>query len=834
MVTIRVPFLILLIGITFSSCNKKRVVKIDLKGYSPPEETSSSEHSPRAVAKVVSAITATSVEPLEILPYSEVIFDIPHPPPEPENEAYRELVAKWDKEAQVRNGKNHPKGRRDAVVNSIVLTIEEGDNGVYDNYNRADDIKTLTINAREVTLNATLLLPGSDLVINAQTLTIESGASVDITPYSFVRGDRPRELGQNGQYGENAGKIVLNIANLVNHNTTWEVFIARGGRGQDGGLGRDGHPGKNVKDINGKGLIYHHDANKPLDAYLLGPVIVLGDDKHYSLPNYSKPGNGGNAVAGGRPGDGGNGGVILTNVSLPHFSYNLSPGSPGDKAPDYRGGDPGKPSNAHAIHYYKKYSEMNCQNPCPSQKFGIENYDSFDMAICMGEGLSPTCYVNVLKEREKRTVKHHAIVGKGAKSPQGDSGQFGQTQVVNPEERQKPWATIAYTRMLQKFGEDSYLSGHFYLANEYYRESLEILQSHGVVEGQGQLLLLNAQLQLQQLNSGLNYFGQGAGYVPAYSSHLEYETFKEEVEVAIETLNLVRRIERENPENRAALMETLGGLIEKKIEVKWKGLRDMANEVSLLMKKEQLVREEESSRIREFFNTLANDGDALELVKMSPLNLLGSASNTPDGGWVAMASGAEFIDRTPEQVESLDLISRLIGHAIPVHTPTYMDGGFPSFDEIGLVGQEYYIPPRDFTRGNALLTEDFSPVESAGAIDFAIDELQREFLRWRQGKVPLSTLQEQLQECREVVPFMNELAINRLFQERLKFTRSANNFVLQFARGLYSTNRYHYIKEAISDIERGKFNSSGTGRFAKNRQEGAIKILLLCGKNLPI
>ena len=140
-------------------------------------------------------------------------------------EKYTEILETTDNERKI------------MLVNGIVVKL--------DNLN-TDGIKKLIINGGKVEIASPLRIPGGNVVINAEILSINDRGKIDITP----------SLAKDGEHGGHAKSIILNIGKLEIESDNPPVFIAHGGNGGIGPAGRNGNPGENV-DVQGEdGVVY--------------------------------------------------------------------------------------------------------------------------------------------------------------------------------------------------------------------------------------------------------------------------------------------------------------------------------------------------------------------------------------------------------------------------------------------------------------------------------------------------------------------------------------------------------------------------------------------------
>ena len=453
----------------------------------------------------------------------------------PGRHTYREVLVEKVGGGRVRNHTNFQEGRRKVTVNAIELVWEEGKEGGWgDTIDGQRDIHTLTLNAKIVKILSPLRVPGADVVINAKILEVGPGGYLDITP--GFRQNRPEKSGESGRSGERAGRIVLNVEELNNGATEGPILIARGGRGQSGSLGRDGKDGISVPTIGKEGMIYR----ETVDCFL------RSDDVHGSYKKQRKnqlvriqdfrcsimktegrmnwPESGEDALGGGRPGDSGDGGVIITDIPLKNSEVNLSPGSPGTPTLGYKGGAAGTPQTAYAL--VRDHSTPN------------------------GSGV--------------RDLVRHTQAGKDAPPLYADVlvGKAG--RVLPLGEVEGSWSTPGYRKMLQWYAEDNYLAYSFDRAEEIYQESLKFFRDE---DAESRLSVLNARFQLQKLYSHQDIFFRPAGGIPGFYFYRNNSVVEGEIKWAMELLYRVRGAKKGYKREREMLADWA-------LEAKEKGRKD--------------------------------------------------------------------------------------------------------------------------------------------------------------------------------------------------------------------------------------------------------------------
>ena len=431
----------------------------------------------------------------------------------PERHTYREISVERVPEEQARNHNFFEQGRRNITVNAIELVWKEGASAdFWKEIAEAQDIHTLTINAKIVKILSPLRVPGADVVINAETLEVGPRGFVDITP-GFREG-RPEQEGEAGRDGESAGRIVLNVGELNNRGAEEPVFIARGGQGQSGHFGRPGKDGTSVPTLSKGGLIYQekvecYEVKRNSNGILMRRTKKshrqqrlwrLQDFRCHIVKKEGRmkwPEDGEDAVEGGRPGNSGDGGTIITDIALKNSEVDLSPGNPGESTPGHRGGAAGTPQTAYA----------RVRNSYAPNGGGV------------------------------RSLTRRTREGKDAPPLKADIlvGEAGRVLPL----KQKPgaWMSPNYRKMLQWYGEDNYLAHSFERAEEIYRESLKF---YGENDTESRLFVLNARLQLQKMYSHRNIFFRPAAEIPGVYFYRNNSVVVREIEWAMELLYRVR------------------------------------------------------------------------------------------------------------------------------------------------------------------------------------------------------------------------------------------------------------------------------------------------------
>ncbi len=386
-------------------------------------------------------------------------------------------------------------GPRYAKLNGIKLVINEG-NRLYTYLANNLDIKILEINAEEVVINSKIWLPSTNVTINAKKLIIGPLGSLSTTP-TFLP-DNANSF-EDGRKGLKAGDIKLNISKLDIRGHERVIFNLIGGKGQDAGPGKDGRNGSipGLNDL-GDGVVYKQYATQIVEdinprnpnRFFTIPVSVRVDKE---IGKKQWPQDGGDAVSGGRPGIGGDGGNLLSRISIESKYFTSVGGKSGKRAPDYKGGAAGLPNPA--IHEYWVSGKL-----------------------------------------RQRQIKEFRP-GKDIDSPKakkefGNDGRYKLLETTLGDH----WLTNGYLANAIKYGKDLFLGNHVVQAHSYFLKLSQFctdFTSEDVVRTNHCLSILS---NLQNLNLGNNYFGNSLNNVPLISLETSTSIYKNELLNALEVI----------------------------------------------------------------------------------------------------------------------------------------------------------------------------------------------------------------------------------------------------------------------------------------------------------
>ena len=248
---------------------------------------------------------------------------------------------------------------RTIVISANQVVFDDSDPaGLWQRLNAATDIGQVTINASNVFFLSDLSLPGTKVIINCATLNFgpnsahggADNAALETTP---LPASAATAINQNGNSGQDAGNITLNIGVFYSASTNTNRFVAHGGRGGDPGPGASG--------IDGISLVVPNNLGQPSQAnnqeglpdwaavWIDYRVVQCSkcDPSHvayYGTEAYPTSGTG--ATPAGKPGNPGAAGTLTTTVDVSAYA-DLAGGVSGTQGTNYSGGHAGTPTTSY-------------------------------------------------------------------------------------------------------------------------------------------------------------------------------------------------------------------------------------------------------------------------------------------------------------------------------------------------------------------------------------------------------------------------------------------------------------------------------------------------------
>jgi len=427
---------------------------------------------------------------------------------------------------------------------------------LYNSYNGAADIKSLTIYAETLVIRSPLTLPGTNLKIYARDLQFldapnQSPASINTTPLPLSTNGGTHS--ENGQAGQRAGDITLWVKTFSAVGSTVRL-VANGGRGQDAGQGQAGAdksaylpPSKGSsftisqngsaaqinwpygRNPNGKVLAANGSNLQPPYP----SVVSVTSDRCGELtmgqpPKWPEDGN--DAIPPGKPGNGGTGSTIAGSLQITAGNMQFSGGASGAPGDPRNGGLPQDPVFSG---WFKTANATNCLN------------DHFDAQV---------------------TALHTSVAGKNAPSISGTPGSSG-SFVVLPSNTSAPWLHPHFLQMVVAHAKDTYRGGNMDEARRVLQDYADLLDANQNPPPEFAFAFQSTRQDIQgiltRIAGRLDYFGNTAGWVPLLSLAPYVNAFSSEVDAAIPLLYLSRWLQANsdrNVQSVAALQDGLGKL----------------------------------------------------------------------------------------------------------------------------------------------------------------------------------------------------------------------------------------------------------------------------------
>ena len=497
----------------------------------------------RASKGAASVSQTVPIEPLAQLPAEADIISYVRPLPDPtgqtaviESDILENLELNYTAYPQNINGVDHF-AKRVSISGKTVL-FDKNIGALY-SFSGRDDIKEMTISAETVIIRDPLHLPQTAVTINARMLLFEdrSGggpdelASIITTPRTKETPARSAQdtgsVPDSGLPGLPAGNITANISEVVSLDENGAAsmvprFVLAGGQGQKGGIGKAGTNGTPVASVawvvtddiwidsecthtpaefthaEQENVTYYYEWRVRESIFCTDYARTAGDANAWT------PGNGQNAVADAKPGDGGSGGTLTSALDLSGYA-NVAGGPAGPVGEVRSGGAAGL--------------------PCPAWYVSGNSFYGCGWETMINGSFTAT--------------KHVSVPGANA-DPLAPDRPFGDEGVVVLEGSPTDWMTPAGVRATLLDIKDTYLNGHIEDARALLAEYLGLLDGVQPVTPEDasdfeQLRQEMAGLHHRASNN-LDYFGNPAGWVPMLSFEANLAAFQNELDDAIEVL----------------------------------------------------------------------------------------------------------------------------------------------------------------------------------------------------------------------------------------------------------------------------------------------------------
>ncbi len=413
------------------------------------------------------------------------------------------------------NYQNH-KTRSISITGKTVVFEQGHANSLYDNYHANPDIKAMNIYGETVIIRSPLHLPQTNVTIYARELRFEGDGLIKTTPISLTT---PAERLQNGAHGLKAGDIAVYVSSLNGIYRASDPpirFILNGGDGQPAGIGKAGDIPQNMM----QPWCGFHGNCWFTGSCGSGLIVYMEGLTNYGTKEW--PSHGEDATSGGKPGNGGTGGNLITNYNYLLTNGNVSShgGAAGTKALTVIGSS----GIRHAGEFY-------------------------DGPVYWTKRLAHSS-VGPLEQTNEELECRYLKRGKDAEGPEADIlvGAQGQLSDTAPY---YSWLHPNIMRIVLAYAKDAYLNGHrdetseivaYYLKRlagnlRYWEEMPETWRL--------ELTQMHTELQTLQhrLASGLDYFGNPSGWVPMLSFEVNKLAFEQEIDRAIRIMYLAYWVE---------------------------------------------------------------------------------------------------------------------------------------------------------------------------------------------------------------------------------------------------------------------------------------------------
>jgi hypothetical protein len=284
------------------------------------------------------------------------------------------------------------------------------------------------------------------------------------------------------------------------------------------------------------------------------------------------PTDGTDALAGGTPGSGGNGGTIVATIAselLAEIAVSAG-GDPGLGGTLYQGGSAGRPLTAYKISGWT-YQLVDPWDSRIDSDLNVSffGYHAFDLDRLAGDfgGWEFDAITDFDTDFEGAFQSHNPKSGTNATDPTGFPGTSGTTTNLAENPNDENLKLVARLRALARYIRDLYVNGHYDLVREEIASNMEIIaemELESTVSDELAQLRHELQTMHYQITNHLDYFGNPNGWVPMLSFEVTASAFEKEIDRALEVLYLTYWIgEKQNSiEQKIDAMSLAGSLLE--------------------------------------------------------------------------------------------------------------------------------------------------------------------------------------------------------------------------------------------------------------------------------
>ncbi len=414
----------------------------------------------------------------------------------------------------------------------------EDDDQLYTSFHERENIRDLTIIAEKLIIRSHLRLYGTNVTIYAKEMVFEGDGRIDTRPMDTTAAPAQANPPVSGVNGEHGGRIVLNVGDFSAPADAFMLFDTSGGTGQSGSPGQSGAAGYSVP--GGSWTTFEMGCGS-IDT-CGAPFVTYTATDGYRVIYFQR--NGGFGV------------VLCTS------SANSEADKPGDGLPATAGGKPGyggSAGNMTATFDVSAYARQERGNPGTSRVY----YG--------GWAGSPSKWVRVYWECAPATVKTETkgttVAGADANDPAADVSPFPETGSFSQIDNPYAWLNPLMVSKILKTARADYLDSQFLTASSKLVQYAEIVlaymqdeEAFASLDDTTQVELGKSydemEILLQQMESGNDYFGNPAGWVPMLSFEVNASIFDQEIDHALNLLYLTYWIGK-NAELGIKTVETL-------------------------------------------------------------------------------------------------------------------------------------------------------------------------------------------------------------------------------------------------------------------------------------
>lgn len=442
------------------------------------------------------------------------------------------------------------------IINQVEISgmsIKTSTDSALASLNNAENIESLTIYADTVEIDQTLNLPQTAVTIYARNL-IFSGADARIVTTPVFKQNTPATT-LPGDKGLDGGSVTLNIGGFVLQNGATTAFDLTGCEGQPGGPGNtpmttnmSGTPfdpfypenasngGPSSSGFGGSNVVFYYYTYKDTeDTPISNDSVTQGAQ--------SWPEDGPAAQAAGTPGDGGDGGKLISTIDIKAQAgegvLKQPGGKSGPKGADMPGAPAGTPNPAYWQIYHYEY-HGGCQQGSPDISWS--------------------------------NPSHTSKPGKSAPAPPPAHPTGNQGTYAVAGSPAYSWLHPYNLQVALSYVSDAYLNGQFQTAQQILSAYEQALNAYSAPPSAFQTAFSQAAQTitnlLNRLASNLDYYGNPAGWVPMLSFQSNLAIYQAEVQAAIPQMYLAYRILKAASSVQSATQMLTNGITQLQSDIK--------------------------------------------------------------------------------------------------------------------------------------------------------------------------------------------------------------------------------------------------------------------------